>query len=75
MCALDEDQNKISLTVPTGSFLKTGELSRASVLTVAPASPTTTYLFLEAFEAANRTVTREGAKQRMREGSAGGLEK
>ena len=41
-------QHFIALTVPCGNVLKTGESSRALILTVAPPNPTTTYLFLEA---------------------------
>lgn len=36
------------LTVPCCSVFNTGESSLAAILTVAPPSPTTTYLFLEA---------------------------
>lgn len=51
----------IALTVPCGNVLKTGESSRAPILTVAPPRPTTTYLFLEA-EGAERAYAREGTK-------------
>lgn len=45
-----------ALTIPCGNVFKTGESSRALILTVAPPNPTTTYLFLEA--AADRRDTR-----------------
>lgn len=53
------------LTVPWGNVFNTGESSFAPILTVAPPSPTTTYLFLETVGGSSSS-SKGGADQHVR---------